>query len=71
MGPKDLGDYLGGDAFYALGASLLTPFKVPTPWRKGEGEKWWSSENLKGHFWVNGGKLVGTGASIVCTQPRD
>ncbi|BGP34898.1 hypothetical protein JCM10296v2_006722 [Rhodotorula toruloides] len=61
MGPKDLGDYLGGDAFYAIGASLLTPFKVPTPWRKGEGEKWWSSENLKGHVWVNGGKLVGTG----------
>ncbi|EGU11144.1 DEAD/DEAH box helicase domain protein [Rhodotorula toruloides ATCC 204091] len=72
MGPKDLGDYLGGDAFYAIGASLLTPFKVPTPWRKGEGEKWWSSENLKGHFWVNGGKLVGTGqpySSLLNTPP--
>ncbi|KAL7342275.1 DEAD/DEAH box helicase domain protein [Rhodotorula toruloides] len=72
MGPKDLGDYLGGDAFYAIGASLLTPFKVPTPWRKGEGEKWWSSENLKGHVWVNGGKLVGTAqpySSLLNTAP--
>jgi len=63
LGPKDLGDYVGGDAFYALGASVLTPFHVPTPWRKGADKKWWSSENLHGHAWVNAGKLVGSGAS--------
>ncbi|BGP51246.1 hypothetical protein JCM10450v2_007175 [Rhodotorula kratochvilovae] len=61
LGPRDAGDYLGGDAFYALGASVLTPFAVPTPWRKGDGKGWWSSENLKGHAWVNAGKLLGSG----------
>ncbi|BGP43053.1 hypothetical protein JCM10449v2_007068 [Rhodotorula kratochvilovae] len=61
LGPRDAGDYLGGDAFYALGASVLTPFAVPTPWRKGDGKRWWSSENLKGHAWVNAGKLLGSG----------
>ncbi|KPV72638.1 uncharacterized protein RHOBADRAFT_29811 [Rhodotorula graminis WP1] len=62
LGPKDLGDYVGGDAFYALGASVLTPCHIPTPWRKGAANKWWSSENLHGHAWVNAGKLVGSGA---------
>ncbi|GAA5899537.1 hypothetical protein JCM8208_000585 [Rhodotorula glutinis] len=72
LGPKDLGDYVGGDAFYALGASVLTPFHVPTPWRKGADNKWWSSENLHGHAWVNAGKLVGSGqpvSSILATPP--
>ncbi|GAA6049158.1 hypothetical protein JCM3770_003283 [Rhodotorula araucariae] len=72
LGPKDLGDSLGGDAFYALGASVLTPFAVPTPWRRGDGAKWWSSENLRGHAWVNAGKLVGTGlppTALLATPP--
>lgn len=66
LGPKDVGDHLGGDAYYALGASLLTPFRVPALWRNGatratEGGSWWSNENLKGHVWLNAGKLIGTG----------
>lgn len=65
LGPRDLGDHVGGDAFYAFGASLLTPFRVPTPWRKGEGKGSWSSENLKGHVWLNAGKLIGSGASAL------
>ena len=65
LGPKDVGDHLGGDAYYALGASLLTPFRVPALWRNGatratEGS-WWNNENLKGHVWLNAGKLIGTG----------
>lgn len=81
LGPKDVGDHLGGDAYYALGASLLTPFGVPALWRNGatratEGGSWWSNENLKGHVWLNAGKLIGTGTpylpllsrSCVCTD---
>ena len=65
LGPKDVGDHLGGDAYYALGASLLPPFRVPALWRNGatratEGS-WWNNENLKGHVWLNAGKLIGTG----------
>ncbi|TKA50944.1 hypothetical protein B0A53_05725 [Rhodotorula sp. CCFEE 5036] len=77
LGPKDVGDHLGGDAYYALGASLLTPFRVPALWRNGatratEGGSWWSNENLKGHVWLNAGKLIGTGqpfSSLVSTLP--
>ncbi|CEQ39372.1 SPOSA6832_00887 [Sporobolomyces salmonicolor] len=47
MGPRDNNDYLGGEAFWALGASLVTPI-----WRRHE----WP---LKGHVWVNAGKLAG------------
>lgn len=68
LGPKDVGDHLGGDAYYALGASLLTPFRVPALWRGAAamrategGGSWWSNENLKGHVWLNAGKLIGTG----------
>ncbi|KWU44573.1 DEAD/DEAH box helicase domain protein [Rhodotorula sp. JG-1b] len=76
LGPKDVGDHLGGDAYYALGASLLTPFRVPALWRNGatratEGS-WWNNENLKGHVWLNAGKLIGTGqpfSSLVSTLP--
>ncbi|GAA5995262.1 SAM complex subunit SAM50 [Rhodotorula paludigena] len=72
LGPRDLGDHVGGDAFYAVGASLLTPFRVPTPWRQGEGKGSWSSENLKGHVWLNAGKLIGSGqpySTLLSTPP--
>lgn len=79
LGPKDVGDHLGGDAYYALGASLLTPFRVPALWRGAAamrategGGSWWSNENLKGHVWLNAGKLIGTGqplSSLVSTLP--
>ncbi|GAA5984773.1 hypothetical protein JCM10908_003498 [Rhodotorula pacifica] len=76
LGPKDVGDYLGGDAYYALGASLLTPFAVPALWRGRDARTmeggWWRNENLKGHVWVNAGKLIGTGqpySSLFSTLP--
>ncbi|GAA5863064.1 hypothetical protein JCM3774_001409 [Rhodotorula dairenensis] len=80
LGPKDVGDHLGGDAYYAFGASLLTPFRVPAVWRgpaaratEGGGAGWWwSNENLKGHVWLNAGKLIGSGqpySSLVSTLP--
>ncbi|BGP57764.1 hypothetical protein JCM8202v2_005411 [Rhodotorula sphaerocarpa] len=76
LGPKDVGDYLGGDAYYALGASLLTPFRFPALWRSASGRategNWWRSENLKGHLWLNAGKLVGSGqpySSLVTSLP--
>lgn len=47
MGPRDNRDYLGGNAFWALGASLVTPIYKKHDWP------------LKGHAFVNAGKLVG------------
>ncbi|GAA5954097.1 hypothetical protein JCM3765_005289 [Sporobolomyces pararoseus] len=47
MGPRDNRDYLGGNAFWALGASLVTPIYKKHNWP------------LKGHFFLNAGKLVG------------
>ncbi|GAA5899940.1 SAM complex subunit SAM50 [Sporobolomyces salmoneus] len=59
MGPKDNRDYLGGNAFWALGASLVTPIYKKHDWP------------LKGHFFVNAGKLVGGSQplSTLFTQP--
>lgn len=49
MGPRDNRDFVGGNAFWALGASLVTPIYKKHDWP------------LKGHFFVNAGKLVGAG----------
>lgn len=47
MGPKDSGDYLGGDLHWAAGMSLLTPFPGKPTWP------------LKPHFFLNAGRLIG------------
>ncbi|GAA6064252.1 hypothetical protein JCM10212_006401 [Sporobolomyces blumeae] len=47
MGPRDNNDFVGGDAFWALGASLVTPVYKKHHWP------------LKGHAFVNAGKLAG------------
>ncbi|GAA5854270.1 hypothetical protein JCM5353_000195 [Sporobolomyces roseus] len=52
MGPRDNRDYLGGNAFWALGASLVTPIYKKHDWP------------LKGHAFVNAGKLVGGSQSL-------
>ncbi|KAI5474364.1 asparaginyl-trna synthetase [Pseudohyphozyma bogoriensis] len=46
LGPKDSGDYLGGDLHWSTGASLVTPL-----WGKPE----WP---VKGHFFANAGHIV-------------
>ncbi|KAJ2781236.1 hypothetical protein H4R18_003000 [Coemansia javaensis] len=46
IGPRDGGDSLGGDAFYAAGVSLLTPL----PWVR--------TPALMGHVWANAGQLA-------------
>ncbi|BGP19686.1 hypothetical protein JCM10213_001862 [Rhodosporidiobolus nylandii] len=56
MGPRDSGDYVGGDAFYALGASLLAPLPFVPKEKRGA---WWE-ENMRCHAWVNAGKLLPT-----------
>ncbi|GAA5895455.1 hypothetical protein JCM6882_006257 [Rhodosporidiobolus microsporus] len=58
MGPRDSADYVGGDAFYALGASLLAPFPFIKKEKRGS---WWET-NLRSHLWVNAGKLIPTGS---------
>ncbi|GAA5826820.1 hypothetical protein JCM11251_002906 [Rhodosporidiobolus azoricus] len=67
MGPRDSADYVGGDAFYALGASLLAPFPFIKKEKRGS---WWET-NLRSHLWVNAGKLIPTGApySSLLTLP--
>lgn len=47
MGPKDSGDYLGGDLHWAAGMSLLTPFPGKPSWP------------IKPHFFLNAGRLIG------------
>ncbi|KAJ2720104.1 hypothetical protein GGI07_004816 [Coemansia sp. Benny D115] len=51
IGPREGGDSLGGDVFYALGLSLLTPLPRWVPW-----------ESLRGHLWVNAGQCALLGA---------
>ncbi|KAJ1944182.1 hypothetical protein GGF37_002316 [Kickxella alabastrina] len=46
IGPHDGQDSIGGDAFYALGLSLLTPL----PWVK--------TDALRGHLWANAGQCA-------------
>ncbi|KAJ2077565.1 hypothetical protein H4R24_005062 [Coemansia sp. RSA 988] len=46
IGPRDHGDSLGGDIYYAAGLSLLTPL----PYVR--------STALKGHLWANAGQLA-------------
>ncbi|KAL8276648.1 hypothetical protein RQP46_010916 [Phenoliferia psychrophenolica] len=45
MGPKDNGDFIGGDLHWAAGLSLVTPFPLRPLWP------------LKSHFFINAGKL--------------
>ncbi|GAA6024575.1 hypothetical protein JCM10207_008658 [Rhodosporidiobolus poonsookiae] len=68
MGPRDSGDYVGGDAYWALGASLLAPF----PFIKKEKRGSWWEQNLRSHLWINAGKLIPTGSpysSLLSTPP--
>ncbi|GAA5990706.1 hypothetical protein JCM11641_008471 [Rhodosporidiobolus odoratus] len=67
MGPRDSGDYVGGDAFYALGASVLAPLPFVPKEKRGS---WWE-ENFKVHAWVNAGKLIPTATpySTLFTTP--
>lgn len=62
LGPRDNTDYLGGDAFYALGASVLAPLPLGLggEWGRSKRGAWWE-ENMRVHGWVNAGKLVGSG----------
>lgn len=47
LGPRDRGDALGGDVYYAAGLSLMTCLpKVPNSWP------------LFGHVWLNAGSLL-------------
>ncbi|KAJ2717224.1 hypothetical protein H4R19_000168 [Coemansia spiralis] len=46
IGPRDHNDSVGGDVFYAVGASLLTPLPYVT------------TDALKGHLWANAGQLA-------------
>ncbi|GAA5870366.1 hypothetical protein JCM8547_006615 [Rhodosporidiobolus lusitaniae] len=68
MGPKDTNDYVGGDVFYALGASLLAPMPFVPREKRGS---WWET-NLRSHFWLNAGKLIPSAASyssLLSTPP--
>ncbi|GAA6043499.1 hypothetical protein JCM8097_002242 [Rhodosporidiobolus ruineniae] len=68
MGPRDSGDYVGGDAYWALGASLLAPMPFVPKAKRGS---WWE-QNLRSHLWVNAGKLLPTGtpySSLLTTPP--
>ncbi|GAA5945005.1 SAM complex subunit SAM50 [Sporobolomyces koalae] len=50
LGPRDNRDYVGGTAYWAMGASLITPVRASWP-------------SFKGHVFVNAGKLVDTSSS--------
>jgi len=63
MGPRDNSDYIGGDLTWSSGLSLITPIPKRPDWP------------LKGHFFVNAGRLVGsekdlsTSLASLFTQP--
>lgn len=48
LGPKDLYDSIGGDAFVAYGVSLFSRLPI----------KRWSHSNFRLHWFFNGGKLI-------------
>ncbi|KAK4694066.1 hypothetical protein P7C70_g8810, partial [Phenoliferia sp. Uapishka_3] len=52
MGPRDNGDYIGGDLHWALGLSLITPFHPRPSWP------------LKSHFFLNAGRLTSLPSSL-------
>ncbi|QLG72478.1 hypothetical protein HG535_0D01860 [Zygotorulaspora mrakii] len=48
LGPKDLFDSIGGDAFVAYGVSLFSRLPI----------KRWAHSNFRLHWFLNGGKLI-------------
>ncbi|KAJ2775879.1 hypothetical protein IWQ57_000036 [Coemansia nantahalensis] len=59
IGPRDRNDSIGGDVFYAVGASLLTPLPYVT------------TDALKGHLWANAGQLALLDDRGLLRTPRD
>lgn len=60
LGPKDLHDSVGGDAFLAYGVSVFSRLPI----------KKWSSSNFRLHWFFNGGRLINNDnqTSIMCMK---